>query len=118
MSAPALLLLDEPSLGLAPLIVQQVFQEIQRLRDGGATILLVEQNAIAALRIADRAYVMSGGQIVDQRRPQDLLADRKVAEAYLGGADGDSMERRIRLKAAALGRAPTASMQNKGEATD
>jgi branched-chain amino acid transport system ATP-binding protein len=102
MSAPAMLLLDEPSLGLAPLIVQQVFQEVQRLRDAGATILLVEQNASAALRIADRAYVMSGGRIVDERRPQDLLADRKVAEAYLGGADGDSMERRIRLKAAAL----------------
>jgi branched-chain amino acid transport system ATP-binding protein len=118
MSAPALLLLDEPSLGLAPLIVQQVLQEIQRLRDGGATILLVEQNAIAALRIADRAYVMSGGRIVDERRPQDLLADRKVAEAYLGGADGDSMERRIRLKAAALARAPTAVTQNRSEARD
>ena len=102
MSAPTLLLLDEPSLGLAPLIVQQVFHEIQRLRNAGTTILLVEQNASAALRIADRAYVMSGGQIVDERKPQDLLADRKVAEAYLGGADGDSMERRIRLKASAF----------------
>jgi branched-chain amino acid transport system ATP-binding protein len=108
MSAPKLLVLDEPSLGLAPLIVQQVFEEIQRLRDAGTTVLLVEQNAGAALRIADRAYVMSGGRIVDERRPQDLLADRKVAEAYLGGADGDSMERRIRLKAAATaGRAVT-----------
>jgi branched-chain amino acid transport system ATP-binding protein len=107
MSAPKLLLLDEPSLGLAPLIVQQVFQEIQRLRDAGTTILLVEQNASAALRIADRAYVMSGGGIVDERKARDLLADRTVAEAYLGGADGDSMERRIRLKAAAIaGRAP------------
>jgi branched-chain amino acid transport system ATP-binding protein len=100
--------LDEPSLGLAPLIVQQVFEEIQRLRDAGTTVLLVEQNAGAALRVADRSYVMSGGRIVDERTPQDLLADRKVAEAYLGGADGDSMERRIRLKAAATaGRAVT-----------
>ena len=116
MSAPKLLLLDEPSLGLAPLIVRQVFQEIQRLRDAGTTILLVEQNASAALRIADRAYVMSGGRIVDERKPRDLLADRKVAEAYLGGADGDSMEQRIRLKAAALARqAPTALRQDISE---
>ncbi|MBV9238669.1 MAG: ABC transporter ATP-binding protein [Xanthobacteraceae bacterium] len=116
MSAPKLLLLDEPSLGLAPLIVQQVFQEIQRLRDAGTTILLVEQNVGAALRIADRGYVMSGGRIVDERAPRDLLADRKVAEAYLGGADGDSMEQRIRLKAAALaGKAPITSTPDMGE---
>jgi branched-chain amino acid transport system ATP-binding protein len=102
MSGPQLLLLDEPSLGLAPLIVQQMFQEIQNLREAGGTILLVEQNASAALRVADRAYVMSGGRIVDERRPQELLADGSVAEAYLGGADGDSMEKRIRLKAAGL----------------
>src|SRR5262245_57143929 len=109
MSEPQLLLLDEPSLGLAPLIVKQVFREIQGLRQAGSTILLVEQNANAALLIADRAYVMSGGRIVDERTPQALLADRNVADAYLGGADGDSMERRIRLKAAALTRrAPAA----------
>jgi branched-chain amino acid transport system ATP-binding protein len=119
MSAPKLLLLDEPSLGLAPLVVRQMFQEIQSLRDAGTTILLVEQNASAALRIADRAYVMSGGWIVEERNARDLLADRKVAEAYLGGADGDSMERRIRLKAAAIaGRTPIASTQDPSEKRD
>jgi branched-chain amino acid transport system ATP-binding protein len=102
MSEPKLLLLDEPSLGLAPIIVSQLFQEVRRLRESGTTILLVEQNASAALRIADRAYVMSGGRIIDERKPTELLADRKVTEVYLGGADGDSMEQRIRLKAAAF----------------
>jgi branched-chain amino acid transport system ATP-binding protein len=102
MSAPSLLLLDEPSLGLAPLIVQQVFREIINIRDAGGTVLLVEQNAAAALRIADRAYVMKGGRIVDERAPRDLLADRSFAQAYLGGAEGDSMESRIRTRAASF----------------
>jgi len=96
MSAPRLLLLDEPSLGLAPLIVQQVFVEITKIRDAGGTVLLVEQNAAAALRVANRAYVMKGGRIVDDRRPSELLADRSFAQAYLGGADDDLMESRIR----------------------
>lgn len=108
MSAPKLLMLDEPSLGLAPLIVQQVLNEIRKLRDDGGTILLVEQNAGAALRIADRAYVMSGGRVVDDRAPQALLADQAFAHAYLGGGEGDSMERRIREKAEASGRASSA----------
>jgi branched-chain amino acid transport system ATP-binding protein len=99
MSAPNLLLLDEPSLGLAPLIVQQVLNEIRSLRDAGTTILLVEQNAVAALRFADRAYVMSGGRVVDERTPRELLADPAFAQAYLGGGDGDSMESRIRARA-------------------
>ena len=100
MSSPNLLLLDEPSLGLAPLIVQQMLNEIRGLRNEGVTIILVEQNAVAALRIADRAYVMSGGRVIDDRAPELLLADEAFAQAYLGGGDGDSMESRIRAKAA------------------
>lgn len=99
MSAPRLLLLDEPSLGLAPLIVQQVFNDIQRIRSAGGTVLLVEQNAAAALRIADRAYVMKGGRIVDERTPRELAEDPAFSEAYLGGAEADSMESRIRARA-------------------
>ncbi|MCW5692595.1 MAG: ABC transporter ATP-binding protein [Pseudolabrys sp.] len=111
MSAPKLLLLDEPSLGLAPLIVQQVLDEIRKLRDEGATVLLVEQNAVAALRIADRAYVMSGGRVVDDRPPQVLLADQAFAQAYLGGGEGDSMESRIRAKADESRRATVGGVQ-------
>ncbi len=102
MSSPSLLLLDEPSLGLAPQIVQQVFVEIQKIRDAGGTVLLVEQNAAASLRIADRAYVMKGGRIVDRHAPRELLADSNFAQAYLGGAEGESMENRIRSRAGVL----------------
>lgn len=85
MSKPRLLLLDEPSLGLAPIIIQQIFDIIQRLRDEGVTIFLVEQNANQALRIADRGYVLENGRIVKSDSGENLLTDASVREAYLGG---------------------------------
>ena len=85
MSKPRLLLLDEPSLGLAPIIIQQIFDIIERLRDEGVTIFLVEQNANQALRIADRGYVLENGHIVKSDTGQNLLTDPSVREAYLGG---------------------------------
>jgi len=84
MAKPRLLLLDEPSLGLAPLIVQEILVVIKRLKDEGTTILLVEQNARAALRISDRAYVMENGRIRIQGRAADLLENEEVKKAYLG----------------------------------
>ena len=96
MSSPDLLLLDEPSLGLAPLIVQQVYDEIASIRDGGGTVLLVEQNARAALGIAGRAYVMETGRLSQSRKPQQLLSDPSVTAAYLGDASEGGMEQRIR----------------------
>jgi branched-chain amino acid transport system ATP-binding protein len=100
MSEPNLLLLDEPSLGLAPLIVGQVFEEIMRIRDAGGTVLLVEQNARAALRVATRAYVMETGRVGPAREAADMLADSAIATAYLGGGDdAEGMEQRIRRKA-------------------
>jgi len=100
MSAPDLLLLDEPSLGLAPLIVGQVFEEIVRIRHTGGTVLLVEQNARAALRIATRAYVMETGRVGVAREAADMLADSAITTAYLGGGDGlEGMEQRIRRRA-------------------
>ncbi len=85
MSKPRLLLLDEPSLGLAPIIIQQIFDIIQRLRDDGVTIFLVEQNANQALRIADRGYVLENGRIVKTDTGHNLLSDETVRQAYLGG---------------------------------
>jgi len=84
MARPRLLLLDEPSLGLAPLIVQEILAVIVRLKHEGTTILLVEQNARAALRISDRAYVMEAGWIRLHGKAQDLLEDEEVKKAYLG----------------------------------
>ncbi len=84
MSDPRLLLLDEPSLGLAPLLVKTIFQTIREINRSGVTILVVEQNARAALRLAHRAYVMELGQIVVAGKAQDLLADPEVQRAYLG----------------------------------
>ncbi len=84
MSRPRLLLLDEPSLGLAPLIVHTIFEAIERIRDEGATILLVEQNANAALHHSDRAYVLETGRIVMEGDSKKLAQDPKVKEAYLG----------------------------------
>jgi len=84
MSCPRLLLLDEPSMGLAPLIVQEIFQIILRLRERGTTILLVEQNAQAALTIADRGYVMETGHITLQGSGRELLERPEVQAAYLG----------------------------------
>ena len=84
MSAPQLLLLDEPSMGLAPLIVKHIFLLIRNLQDRGMTILLVEQNAKAALGIADRGYVIENGLITLKDSGRMLLANKKVREAYLG----------------------------------
>ncbi|OYW58677.1 MAG: ABC transporter ATP-binding protein [Rhizobiales bacterium 17-65-6] len=84
MAAPKLLLLDEPSLGLAPLLVDQILGAVVKLKAEGITVLLVEQNASAALAIADRGYVLETGRVVLEGRGADLLADPKVKEAYLG----------------------------------
>ncbi len=84
MARPNLLLLDEPSLGLAPLVVAEIMRVIAELRQSGMTILLIEQNAKAALAIADRGYVMEGGRIALEGRAQELLADERVQRAYLG----------------------------------
>jgi len=85
MSRPRLLLLDEPSLGLAPIMVQAIFEVIQKVRAEGGTILLVEQNARQALEVADRGYVMETGQIMLEGSATDLKADEGVEKAYLGG---------------------------------
>jgi branched-chain amino acid transport system ATP-binding protein len=85
MARPRLLLLDEPSLGLAPLIVQQVFRIIADIRKRGTTVLLVEQNAHMALSVADRGYVLESGQVLVSGKPDELWNDRKVRAAYLGG---------------------------------
>ena len=85
MAHPTLLLLDEPSMGLSPLLVEQIFDIIQDINEQGTSILLVEQNAQMALAIADRAYVLETGKIVMQGSGDDLLEDKNVIEAYLGG---------------------------------
>jgi len=84
MAKPALLMLDEPSTGLAPLIVKNIFQIITRLREAGNTVLLIEQNAKAALRVADRGYVLETGKIILEGSSEDLLTNRDVQRAYLG----------------------------------
>lgn len=84
MSKPRLLLLDEPSMGLAPLLVDQILQVVQDLRKSGLTIVLVEQNARAALAIADRAYVVETGRIATSGAAAALLADNRIQSAYLG----------------------------------
>jgi branched-chain amino acid transport system ATP-binding protein len=84
MSRPKLLLLDEPSLGLAPGIVKEIFTIIQNLRTTGVTILLVEQNANLALKIADRGYVLEAGSMILTGAASDLIKDEKVKQAYLG----------------------------------
>ncbi|TWI52351.1 branched-chain amino acid transport system ATP-binding protein [Pseudomonas duriflava] len=85
MSRPKLLLLDEPSLGLAPIVVKHIFQILRELAQSGMTIFLVEQNANHALKLSDRAYVMVTGEIRMTGTGQELLADPQVQEAYLGG---------------------------------
>ncbi len=84
MARPRLLMLDEPSLGLAPLIVQDIFQVIRQVRDAGTTVLVVEQNAVQTLEIADRGYVLENGRIVLSGTGQELLADPAIRSAYLG----------------------------------
>ncbi len=89
MSNPRLLLLDEPSMGLAPLIVEKIFQILETLKNKGITILLVEQNAQAALQIADHGYVFETGTVVLQGPASDLLEDQGVKRAYLGKDYGE-----------------------------
>jgi branched-chain amino acid transport system ATP-binding protein len=86
MSSPKLLLLDEPSMGLAPMLIQQIFTIIEEINQQGMTVLLVEQNAQQALKIAHRAYVLETGRIVNSGTGADLLHDPTVKEAYLGVA--------------------------------
>ncbi len=88
MTRPKLLMLDEPSLGLAPLLVKEVFEIIQKIRQEGVTILLVEQNAFAALKIADYGYVLETGRIVLEDTGQNLLGNDNVRKAYLGITTG------------------------------
>jgi branched-chain amino acid transport system ATP-binding protein len=85
MTRPRLLMLDEPSMGLAPLLVELIFNTIKQIREQGMTILLVEQNALAALDVADRAYVLESGVIKQTGRAADLAASDEVRKAYLGG---------------------------------
>jgi branched-chain amino acid transport system ATP-binding protein len=84
MSRPKLLLLDEPSLGLAPQIVREIFSVIRQLNDSGVTILLVEQNATLALQTADRGYVLEAGELTISGVAKELLDDDRVRKAYLG----------------------------------
>jgi branched-chain amino acid transport system ATP-binding protein len=84
MLAPRLLLLDEPSLGLAPIVVSRIFEVVRKLREGGTTVLLVEQNANMALRLADRAYVLETGTLTCTGTGKELLEDPRIQEAYLG----------------------------------
>ncbi len=85
MARPRLLLLDEPSMGLAPVLVDQIFETLQNINDRGTTILLVEQNARRALQVSHRAYVLESGYVVLSGDSADLLQDAQVTEAYLGG---------------------------------
>ena len=85
MSQPDLVMLDEPSLGLAPLLVREIFNIIRRINEQGKTVLLVEQNAFAALSIADYAYILEVGSVVLEGPGKDMLKNPKVREAYLGG---------------------------------
>ncbi len=84
MAEPKLLMMDEPSLGLAPMIVREIFSIIERLRSGGATVLLVEQNAMQALKIADRAYVLELGEVAFFGSPASVMTSPKIRQAYLG----------------------------------
>jgi branched-chain amino acid transport system ATP-binding protein len=96
MSQPKLLMLDEPSLGLAPLMVAEVMRSIRVFRDSGVTVFLVEQNANLALRLADRAYVMETGNITMSGSGAQLLADERVRASYLGAkatSPGESLGR-------------------------
>ncbi|WP_083733416.1 ABC transporter ATP-binding protein [Actinomadura sp. CNU-125] len=92
MAKPKVLLLDEPSMGLAPMLVQQIFSIIEEINRRGTTVLLVEQNAQQALQIAHRAYVLETGRVVKSAAASELLDDPQVRAAYLGGDIGDAVE--------------------------
>lgn len=85
MMDPELIMLDEPSLGLAPIIVEDIFELILKVRDRGKTVLLIEQNAAMALAVADRGYVLETGRITMSGKGQELLNNEEIAKAYLGG---------------------------------
>ena len=85
MAQPQLLLLDEPSMGLAPIFVDEIFNIVKKINDAGTTILLVEQNAFKALSIANRGYILETGEITKSGNAQDLISDPAVKSAYLGG---------------------------------
>jgi branched-chain amino acid transport system ATP-binding protein len=104
MARPRLLLLDEPSLGLAPLLVERIMLLIRSLREAGGTVLVVEQNARAALGIADRGYVLENGRITVADSAKSLLGNAAVQDAYLGGEGGSTraIEERIREKRRAI----------------
>jgi branched-chain amino acid transport system ATP-binding protein len=114
MAKPRLMLLDEPSLGLAPLFVARIFEQIKTLRENGGTILLVEQNARIALSIADRGYALESGRIGVAGSAAELLYNPHVQDAYLGGAGSSSraMEERIRTMRHALQASATAARAN------
>jgi branched-chain amino acid transport system ATP-binding protein len=84
MAQPQLLMLDEPSLGLAPVLVQRIFEIIRNIRDRGTTVVLVEQNVVHSLKVADRGYVLENGRMVLEGTGKDLLEDKKLKKAYLG----------------------------------
>ncbi len=86
MGRPRLLMMDEPSLGLAPIVVQEIFKIIRRINEAGTTVLLIEQNANMALGVADRAYVIENGKITIEGTGEELLKDEKVRAAYLGAS--------------------------------
>jgi branched-chain amino acid transport system ATP-binding protein len=85
MSRPKIILMDEPSMGLAPILVDEIFSIIRDVNDAGTTVLLVEQNANKALKIADRGYVLETGKVIAEGKASDLLQDQAVKDAYLGG---------------------------------
>lgn len=85
MGSPKMLLLDEPSLGLAPLLIKDIFETLKKIRQEGTTILIVEQNALATLKIADYAYVLELGKISMHGKAEDLMKDERLIAAYLGG---------------------------------
>jgi branched-chain amino acid transport system ATP-binding protein len=100
MARPRLLILDEPSLGLAPIIVQEMFETIQTINREGITVLLVEQNVRQSLKLAARAYVIENGRVVLEGRGIDLLDDPRVQESYLGGessARASTPEEKLRV---------------------
>ncbi|MCX8085185.1 MAG: ABC transporter ATP-binding protein [Calditerrivibrio sp.] len=93
MSNPELLLMDEPSMGLAPLVVKEVYEKLSLLKKNGLTIFLVEQNAVAALKYADRGYVLENGRIVLQGKSSELVSDNEIKRAYLGKEYREKWER-------------------------
>jgi branched-chain amino acid transport system ATP-binding protein len=94
MARPTLLMLDEPSMGLAPLVVREIFDVISRISKAGCTVLLVEQNARGALKIANRGYVLETGRIVLEGTAEELLASQEMQRAYLGRDVNGASERK------------------------